>query len=842
MRSRLVLLALVVLAVALAAVPVPVGAQGPPATSQCEQRHVLLLMDQSASLDDTDPQDIRVDAATALVQALSPAAEDRTPVRLALAGFGSAFEPVGTFELPQDRNEALAAVGEFANRSEDSNTDYVLALQGAADYFAATDVPRECASLVWFTDGAHDVEQPTDGQASTYTSSTDPDTITGELSGQVCGPLPATSRLARPIRDEILDADFDILLSELRTSGGGARTDRLRANTDPVLAALFSPDSPCAISGGRRTVESASQLAEEFVAQAQAAIGATPIACDALREGVLRADLVRSVAFRMPANGPAAEIVIGHERIPASRGFTDVTVPASTRAAASRIVVEGGAELASCYAQFDAAVRLRETPPIYRDADRSLVELVVSGGEYEQPRSVGPELIDLAATASAGTEGAQFDEATGTWRLVIPRLEADEVQIEASAALASRLAPDGSNAEAQRLASTSASLDVADTPPAPSLVWVGSTSLEGSGTIQGELLATPQASVADAEFCLEIPGTAPILGSEGDAVGALVLAESTKCGPADVAQVVRFPAAIQIDRSTNSTATISIDPVVRFRDGTSEFVLNAAPTEVAQFTLTRPPDRLREALILGALVLLSFLVPLAVLWIANWWKGRLRDPSSHRCVVVPVEISTPRFGRGDTYDISVPDGTSLRVENRRPLVGSRKEWQLPGGMGIRRRLPVNPFGTPVARIVGGPALAGWPASPRSTHEMSSVRIDRLVIVRYDPESPPAPDPVKAEAVVVAPARIRPQELEGMLAEALKKCRSQLRFESAPRGRGPDRLDPPPPPPVDPGGNGGGRPSSPTQSGDSGTRPPSPPPPNRNRPTRPETSRPTTPRR
>ena len=343
-----------------------------PTETTCSQQHVLLLMDESGSLKRTDPNGRRVDAAELLVEALSPAEVDRAPVSLTVAGFGTSYTEYGRFALPGDRQNAISEVERFRQRNGQLNTDYVVALRSAAAYFATVDAPLECKTLIWFTDGGHDLEHPEDpnSQVPTYSSATDPGEITRQLMGLVCGPLPPGSPLAQPVRSEIRDAGFRTVISELEIAAPTPREKDLLAITHPVLQRLVkSPGDDCAVPGAWEIVSQPAQLAANFVEQAQRAVGANSIPCALLTSGALRADIVKSIAFRVDGSA-AATLQIGSESIRLSGHIIDRDIPPAARAAGLPISVTAETNLLDCYAHFDVELRFRSEPVLFRGAVR----------------------------------------------------------------------------------------------------------------------------------------------------------------------------------------------------------------------------------------------------------------------------------------------------------------------------------------------------------------------------------------------------------------------------------------------------------------------------------------
>ncbi|HEX7827976.1 MAG TPA: VWA domain-containing protein, partial [Mycobacterium sp.] len=127
---------------------------------------LLLLFDESGSLQQTDPQAARVQAARYLLQTLGCYA-DRVNANLdvAVAGFSDTYKP----ELDWTKLTAASAettgakLGDIANKNTGIDTDYWAALDGMRQAMAArgpspTGGPR-CQAVAWFSDGKIDFTQ-----------------------------------------------------------------------------------------------------------------------------------------------------------------------------------------------------------------------------------------------------------------------------------------------------------------------------------------------------------------------------------------------------------------------------------------------------------------------------------------------------------------------------------------------------------------------------------------------------------------------------------------------------------------------------------------------------------
>lgn len=125
------------------------------------QGRVLLMLDTSGSLEGTDPQNLRIDAANHLVSELTNSVSSTgSSIKIAVAGFSSAFDlELGWTNLTsKNKRKVTASVERFTNKNTDLETDYWMAIDGARKFLNKDAPENACSVLVWFSDGAHDIE------------------------------------------------------------------------------------------------------------------------------------------------------------------------------------------------------------------------------------------------------------------------------------------------------------------------------------------------------------------------------------------------------------------------------------------------------------------------------------------------------------------------------------------------------------------------------------------------------------------------------------------------------------------------------------------------------------
>ena len=124
---------------------------------------ILSLVDESASLDTTDPQALRTTALEAVVRNLASVVASTggdVSVDLKLAAFSSDYMAVSEWSAltPESLPATLDEVRGFANRDNGLDTDFAHAFEGARDAFDAVAGDDSCRVLLTFTDGEYDLE------------------------------------------------------------------------------------------------------------------------------------------------------------------------------------------------------------------------------------------------------------------------------------------------------------------------------------------------------------------------------------------------------------------------------------------------------------------------------------------------------------------------------------------------------------------------------------------------------------------------------------------------------------------------------------------------------------
>jgi hypothetical protein len=136
---------------------------------------IVLLIDQSGSLETTDPDGARMDGAAFLVERLAEfSGTSGYALDVRVAGFAAAYETPGDWTSLEEGNVA-ALEGQIDQLGADlrtHDTDYWIALESARQDLA--DHGGECSAVFWFSDGEYDIDPRESRQSRTEFGETKP--------------------------------------------------------------------------------------------------------------------------------------------------------------------------------------------------------------------------------------------------------------------------------------------------------------------------------------------------------------------------------------------------------------------------------------------------------------------------------------------------------------------------------------------------------------------------------------------------------------------------------------------------------------------------------------------
>jgi hypothetical protein len=709
------------------------AAFGPSAAAQepangCEEFDVLLLMDTSASLKTTDPTDQRIDAAQTFIDGL---AQSGSSVNMTIAGFGYVVANDQKFVLPAERDAAAAYVERFRSDKGDSNTDYVNALLGAVRHFEGNALPQRCKILMWFTDGAHDIEQPRPEYVDGYTTVFgDGRRLEEDFENVVCGPMPDGYTFDRPLSEQIREFEMVVRMIDLEGVATSERQRQLRENTGRVLQRLLkdTADEDCGVVGERIRIENANALIGTFFVEAQRQVGRPEIDCAVLTGDGVPAALVESVAV-LASPGATATLLIGSR----PRGEPGLTVQYELapeerlRGQYLTVAVEGG-QLESCFATLGAVLEpTQATPTIFDKAPSTPVYFAVGAPDVATtPLSgVDDRWANLAATVDGGAVNVEWSPNEQQWIATIPRPEpgGDTVTLE----IDGEVTVDNQRVQLEPVKLV---VEVSAIPSAPPVRWSGTTFIQGTGEIDGELVVSPLDG-ASGQFCVTFDSASRELldVQSGSPIGNLSIGD-TDCFPAD--EGLRIPAPVTVDVEANTEGEFDrLGYTATYTPPDEAVPLDAGAGDVQfpVFELTKPADAGKRNLVVLLLTALSALISYAVLQAFTVWQSRLGDPRNYLVASVPAVLETS----GATASLRLAD-TAIRIEDLHQVSGSRTEFWLTSGVRLKRRLSLNPFkglaaqlhadtGRVIARPASGPADSGgrrYPVPLRFHHLVAVV--------------------------------------------------------------------------------------------------------------------------
>lgn len=674
-------------AVLVAILAVPAHAQEPVLPGECvideaATVDVLLLLDRSGSLIDTDPDGRRVTGARAVVRSYATLAERVARVRVQVAGFGTEFAGLGWQVLDEGtRDDVLDQVSAVGAEDSDWHTDYVYAVDGARQEFGESDA--DCRILFWFTDGAHDLDEGLlqGGLERSY----HPDSVTTGNVAEVEALMPG------------LVCDADGLADQLGSLGVSTQVMLLGSGEamDPASARVLrgmggDPDFDCGPGNGSfEDVGSADELPFRMACLPQPGslriplepAGGTLVVDSQAVASTLNPALVSDL--RVIARGDAgAAPTVSRTTVEGITEFPDpdsgtIETHLALIGAPFEMELSGVAEAcAFATAVAPAPVVTALTPTLYQGESGEF--WVVMDGPHG--RLAGDALAEIEVTANKGTV-SRDDEG---WTVTVAPLP------------------------------TAASFDLTVTATAPPMGPVTGT----AGFALNEQLNAPRFAGQPARIVGEGPGPFSVaLEVDGQDGGTLCL-EDAELGMtgADDRQIVVTVAldgqqCLEVPAGAGQTITLEVAPQRQaFLTGvldlayrstpaarpdrmeTGQLAVDLALTPVANTTLV-------AAIVAGLLVLLGGLL-WAALYGVNRLVARIPDPRRHgvRFADFTADIHPDDDGGYTVGLAEAPTDRDLRTPRHTP------SDLRAGRLALTRRVPLLPWRAPYAELSVGADL------------------------------------------------------------------------------------------------------------------------------------------
>lgn len=164
---------------------------------------VLVLIDTSASLQSSDAEAARIAAGEYLLRRLAKSADDaELDLNVSLAGFANRYEPgTGWSALNGGSVDGvLSDIRAFEDRETGQGTDYWLGLDGARRALSERkqESPQSCQSIVFFSDGALDIDRAPDEDNNPIDRPYDPENPLATQADRDRARQAATESLCRP--------------------------------------------------------------------------------------------------------------------------------------------------------------------------------------------------------------------------------------------------------------------------------------------------------------------------------------------------------------------------------------------------------------------------------------------------------------------------------------------------------------------------------------------------------------------------------------------------------------------------------------------------------------------
>lgn len=774
----------------------------------CNELDIYLLIDVSLSLRQTDPRNERIIGARAFVSGLTG-----VNGTLTISGFGTNVDAdPPEFVLPDQIDDALKNIDAFTSRNDDWNTDYVNAILGAHKHFEGRGGrSNECNRFVWFTDGAYDIERPSDSDLG-YTLYRSRQQINESLMSSICGPLEDHhdgGTLTEPVAQLIRGLDIDVRLVDLDDTRVSGSASRWRALTEPTLTRMLGgdDDDDCRVRGSRIEVAEASQLTAEFFLEAQQQSGRQEFECSAFDNGGIPASIVRDIAL-LAGSGAETTVLIGGEPVEQQARTSTYAPTDSDRLRGVEISHETtGGSLERCFGRFDGVIERTDSEPIWDQASSPEVSFAVGHSNVQtRPSSgVGDQWVDLQAVVDGASATIRWD-ALGRWNVQLGSLEGrEELTVEVTGSI--RI-PD---LEPIGLTSISETVRVSTAPPVPQLLWDIDDSLIIETGERDTQIDVPPVSGTLGEFCVTFNRESfSLKGSDGGgALGVLNIPEQDLCF--DASEGGSIHATLDIEQVRNTTAEVeSIAYTSVFTpEGEESLTPGSGSVTTPDLTFARPISGNTRLFLVLLLTAVSALMTYLVLQFFNVLQARLRNPTE--------VLSYETFAEYDpTSSAPARSGVDLiRVDDLKQVTGSRSRYDIKPDLHLQRKLSLNPLKDLTAMVSSddGPVVAHpsngaarrsgrWYPTPLSFHH--------LVIARRMGD--------RLQITTLMPGRQNPREVPGMIDSALVKMNPQIAamFAEPEEDATPETVS------EDQGPSAPGRPSAPRSAPQSPPTPGAPP--------------------
>lgn len=693
------------------------------ALTACASQHrnldVLVLMDESGSLSEapnaTDPDDQRVVALTRFLEGLAEAPSDGPTINVELDGFAANFNDPANSNAPvkpfapltetslSDFQQAAAA---FKDLDKGQATDYGIAIQNARDRLVHQAVSREgpsCQVIVLFTDGRYDSggqsgddagraalcpdggtidQMRNDGVALVAVGlGTDPASLLKLMVGAgPCGAVLPTTGLYLPANNvEALISSFG-LMGEIFKGG-------TYAGPDP------SDPRPFYLGADLTSVRLFAQLPDAAtVPILQSPSGATLSA-----DGTQSPQILDGVRWDVVRSDPRIVRLSGTPSPDAAAWVGEWSVRASKAASQGDSVFD--------IVRFPDLRPVIDGAPTVTMGDQATIKVVLqrlngqppTSAQTQQPHRLTVKIVDpthpqaeVTASPIATDSGYSFD--------YTPDALSGASTVNVVTAL-DALAPDGSTLTT---VTTTSALKVQPPSTFPKLEIdeLDLGAITDDQAVEREIAVVGGAGAG----CVAVGQLTVSQLPEG--VSSLT-SNSAGSPCVSVAAGEHRSIPVRFEHKGLSSGHVRGDLLVTLSDASNKQVEVHIPVRA---TFDPPVDPGERLMLLIALIAAGALIPLLIMHLVARFAGRFAPRHYVRYVTIPVSVGP--LGVSSDHELTAP----ALIGKMKPVPEdqvSATRIIIPNGPVLRRRLPINPFGAPIAStepfdkdVVGSAGVSG----------------------------------------------------------------------------------------------------------------------------------------
>jgi hypothetical protein len=725
------------------------------------QGDVLILIDESGSLRDTDPEGQRISAARYLVTQLTNfASTNEIDLSIAVAGFDSEYHQRTGWENVSSGNSGpvLDALNDMRAEDDGLDTDYWAAFEGSRralrDQAKKSDNPDPCQALVVFTDGKLDIE-PRSGSTSPEDSKPyAPGVNLNSPSGAEEAEKRAQAALCRGggLIDQLRRSNVKIFVVGLQAGASAADFDLVKKISEGGCGNVDREGM-----GQFTLAQNIGDLIFEFDALSNPnqppLEETTPICnskgCPAGTHVVVMDSSIRSARILAGSDLPTTTIEIrgpqGKQALEISsnqngqRNLGDVSVkwdwisesvseiqlrpndPDSNDwvgvwqiTFVDKSAPKDALARTNVHVEGDLALQVAEQEAIAWEIGTEVpveFEIIRRGsGEAVDPSSLPSTLVISAAADLPGGQTQQLlsettakksrEPATVDLREINPGRGLITMDLQVTTAPAK--GPDGRSYPGTALKPVASQLPIqVKTPPSyPTLETV----VVDFGTTETMDPLTSAVAITG-PGCIWLESADRETAPEGVNVSIESGHNSAKeCLKLEEGKTSSLPLTLTPDALDNGSVTGNLMLRMLPAEGDGKALESRTPYLL---DMRKPVDTGRLIGIFAALLAIGILIPLALLWIISWWRSRIPD-SPLLVAAIPVE------SRGDQL-VRTDSGASLTVaanelEPAQAPAGGSRDLLLPHGYQLRVSTLRNPL-DPHVVLVGEKGQAASGASP-----------------------------------------------------------------------------------------------------------------------------------